>query len=508
MNSAGEVVAVIDVGSTSVRCSVTQLREGAWNLIEDVERPLELLQAIRGGRLTRAHMDDVVRACGDVVNVSRSYGASRMRAVASPSLKDVVNCDVLFEHIHSALGLTIEMIGGGEEGRLYHRALSWILGEEAQELKGNAVLMDLGSATSSVSMLREGRLIHTIEDHFATRRVAFNFRDIKDTDELLYCIDRLAKGAVRVTLARLGDDLQVHDVFIAGREPRALRRILIGEGNSLLPRLSREQLDEAFSMLSGLSQEERQRWGSGEPREFSALMTALCYMRHFCSETGVGGVCVPELQLRLGLLMDFMPGALGPYRSPRRELAAAALRLAERYGMERGYCLNTARLALQIFDATEHYHRLDRRARELLEFAALVHDVGAFVNVRSRHKHTYYIIQSVDIGGLRSDEREVVAQIARYHRGRPPQPGHESFRRLSTEHRALVSYLAAILRVAYSLDVDRTQRISKVSCRVDQQRFIISVNTANVLLERWAVGRKSELFRDVFGLEVCVVPEG
>jgi exopolyphosphatase/guanosine-5'-triphosphate,3'-diphosphate pyrophosphatase len=117
------------------------------------------------------------------------------------------------------------------------------------------------------------------------------------------------------------------------------------------------------------------------------------------------------------------------------------------------------------------------------------------------------VIKSVDTGGLRTDEREVVAQVARYHRGRPPQPAHEEFRRLSPGNRALVSYLASILRVAYALDVDRTQRIKKLSCRVDGQRFLITVDSANVLLERWAMRRKSEMFRDVYGLEVCVLPE-
>jgi exopolyphosphatase/guanosine-5'-triphosphate,3'-diphosphate pyrophosphatase len=83
---------------------------------------------------------------------------------------------------------------------------------------------------------------------------------------------------------------------------------------------------------------------------------------------------------------------------------------------------------------------------------------------------------------------------------------HEEFRRLTSEQRARVSYLAAILRVAYALDPDRTQQIRQISCRAEGSRFLITVDAANVLLERWAMRRKSELFRDVFGLDVFVVP--
>jgi exopolyphosphatase/guanosine-5'-triphosphate,3'-diphosphate pyrophosphatase len=336
--------------------------------------------------------------------------------------------------------------------------------------------------------------------------VAFNFRELRETDELLYCTDRLSRGAARAMLGRLGG-LPLRDVFITGREPRLLRRRLVRESKGLLPEVMQHDLDSAFETLCNMSHADRLSWGGDDLAEFGTLVTALCFMRHLCAETGVNRVLVPELQLRVGLLMDFLPGSLGPYRSPRRELAAAGLRLAERFGVSRDYCRNVARVALTIYDALEPFHGLEPRARELLEFAALVFDIGAFVNVRGRHKHTYYVVKSADTGGLRFDERELVAQVARYHRGRPPQPSHDEFRRLTSEQRARVSYLAAILRVAYALDPDRTQQIRDISCRVEGSRFLITVDAANVLLERWAMRRKSQMFRDVFGLEVFVLPQ-
>jgi hypothetical protein len=70
-----------------------------------------------------------------------------------------------------------------------------------------------------------------------------------------------------------------------------------------------------------------------------------------------------------------------------------------------------------------------------------------------------------------------------------------------------VSTLAAILRVAYALDVERTQRIKQVKCAVDKNVFRIETTVQDVALERWSMARKSGLFKNVFGLEVQVVPE-
>ena len=192
---------------------------------------------------------------------------------------------------------------------------------------------------------------------------------------------------------------------------------------------------------------------------------------------------------------------------PRAQLVAAAEQLVRRYGMNLDYARNTAQLALQIFDETSLIHHLKGRARVLLEFASLVHDIGAHINVRSRHKHTYYILKNADIGGISAEEVEIVAQTARYHRGKEPQNTHEEFRRLSRSSRTMVSYLAAMLRVAYALDVERTQRIKKLKCSIEGDQFRIRVDSPNVAVERWALARKAELFRNVFGLNVVVLPE-
>src|SRR5690606_32519860 len=152
-------------------------------------------------------------------------------------------------------------------------------------------------------------------------------------------------------------------------------------------------------------------------------------------------------------------------------------------------------------------HHLGERERLLLELAALVHDVGAHINVRSRHKHSFYMLKNLDISGLTFRERDIVAHVARYHRGKVPQPSHLEFAQLDRAARMLVSTLASLLRVAYALDVERSQRITQVSCKVVKNEFRIAVNSDDVALERWSMDRRSSLFKSVFGLNIVVVPD-
>jgi exopolyphosphatase/guanosine-5'-triphosphate,3'-diphosphate pyrophosphatase len=78
---------------------------------------------------------------------------------------------------------------------------------------------------------------------------------------------------------------------------------------------------------------------------------------------------------------------------------------------------------------------------------------------------------------------------------------------LDRSARMQVSTLAAILRVAYALDVERSQRIKQVKCTIDKNVFRIETNVQDVALERWSMDRKSGLFKNIFGLGVQVVPE-
>ena len=66
-----------------------------------------------------------------------------------------------------------------------------------------------------------------------------------------------------------------------------------------------------------------------------------------------------------------------------------------------------------------------------------------------------------------------------------------------------VTQLAAILRLADALDRQHIQAVRDVDARIEGLELHLELKgEADMLLERWAVTRKSPLFRDTFGLTV------
>ena len=78
-------------------------------------------------------------------------------------------------------------------------------------------------------------------------------------------------------------------------------------------------------------------------------------------------------------------------------------------------------LALQLFDALAADLGLPPAARELLEYAALLHDIGHAIEHDRHQRHAYYLIRASDLLGFSPVEIEVIALVARGHRKQAPR---------------------------------------------------------------------------------------
>jgi exopolyphosphatase/guanosine-5'-triphosphate,3'-diphosphate pyrophosphatase len=141
--------------------------------------------------------------------------------------------------------------------------------------------------------------------------------------------------------------------------------------------------------------------------------------------------------------------------------------------------------------------------RELIEAAAMIANVGYLINFDGHHKHSYHLILNSELPGFERRQVQILANVARYHRGTRPKKRHENFRELSPDDKQRVCALAAILRLAFSLDRTHQQHVGEVRARVrdDVVRIVVqSEEDANVDL--WAAERKVDLFEKVFGRKV------
>ncbi|MCS6969451.1 MAG: HD domain-containing protein [Rhodocyclaceae bacterium] len=502
--NAHPTAAVIDCGTSAVRALLVELRGDEVRVLEDIVRPVALGEGLTGGKLSHDTMSEVISAIRDICAAMRTYGIARVRAVATSGVRESANGDILIERVRAATGIQLEAIDGAEEARLYYAALLRLLARERQRLPNEALMIEIGGGGTVLGHIRKGALVRSSDEHYGTVRVIERFACLRDSSDYAVSIERDACGAARMMLVRY-PTARLRTIYANGGDVRRLLALIAPSELSIAP-LSASALRAWYREMRTLSRRARAERCGCDEREADLLLPAAAVLMHICAVTDIEEVLVTRTTLRDGLVADLLPGSRGPHYLDRERILAEAHMLVERFGGNIAYAENTASLAVQIFDQTKALHGLGERERLLLEFAAWVHDIGAYINVRERHKHTLYILSHTDIAGLNAEEKQLVAQIARYHRRSPPEPHHEGFQALDRRHKVVVVQLASILRLAYALDVEREQRIRRLRCEIAPGRLLIRVDRRQIALERVALADKKQMFEEAFGLAVDILP--
>jgi len=154
---------------------------------------------------------------------------------------------------------------------------------------------------------------------------------------------------------------------------------------------------------------------------------------------------------------------------------------------------------VKLFDETKTLHGFGTPERELIEYAALLHDIGWHIGRSGHHKHSMYLIRHGDLKNFTAEEVEIIANIARYHRKTIPKDKHEGYAALSPRAKKIVDAGAALLRLADGLDRSHASVVKDLKCRTGGKEVKCVVNTKwDAQLELWGAKRKRELFEKVF----------
>ncbi len=179
--------------------------------------------------------------------------------------------------------------------------------------------------------------------------------------------------------------------------------------------------------------------------------------------------------------------------------------VARKYWPDLKHSDQVRKLSLQLFDNLQELHKLGKRERCWLECAAILHDIGFSQGSKAHHKTSLKLILNDTKLPFTSDERRVIANIARYHRKGCPKNTHHNFASLNRELKRKVSILAGILRLADGLDFSHQSLVQDVEAHVAFENVIVQGSIVlNPILEEYAVNKKKDLFEKSFKKNLMV----
>jgi exopolyphosphatase/guanosine-5'-triphosphate,3'-diphosphate pyrophosphatase len=508
--------AAIDIGTNSIHLVVARATEGGGFDVITTEKEMVRLGS-GGGDMKRLEPDAIERgvaALVHMVEVAQTLGAD-ITAVATSAVREAENRDELVERVRRELGLEIEVISGFEEARLIHHGVIHAVPVFDQR----TLTVDIGGGSTELIVGEGAELIEARSLRLGAIRLTQRFFPTAGDDgpPSPESIER-CRAHLRGALDGPGRELGGHQPQVAigssGTITAVATMIAAARGGANGRQMngftfSAAELATTVDLVVSASASARRKIKGLDTRRADIVVGGILLLDEIFATFGLESMTISEYALREGVLFDRFPAGDDHLRDLRR---SNALRLARQLDPDVEHAGTTARLACQLFDRTADLHGLGPEAREILDVAALVHNVGLFISHSGHHKHTYYIVRnSEQLTGFTEAETELVALVARYHRKSHPSDKHPEFAGLSRSDRRLVRVLAGILRIAIGLDRRHSGLVSAVSVRRDGDGLVIEPvvpDAADVSVEVAAAAERSPLLAQALGVEIDVRERG
>ncbi len=503
-----KLVAVIDIGTTSIRMAIAEIDgNGGIRTLDKLAQAVHLgRKTFTRGVIDKATIEDCVRILRSYRQVLTEYGITQqdqIRVVGTSAVREAMNRLAFIDRIYSATGFHVEPIDEAEANRITYLSIQPLLNAEPELTRSPTVITEIGGGNTEVLIVhgsdvlfaqtyRLGSIrLREMLDTYRTPRV--KLRQIME-NQIQRTVDEIVQhvpGGTDVELIALGGDVRF-----------AATQILPDWQPGTLGRLSVAALFTFADEMLRLAEDELVRKYHLTYPDAETLGPSLLAYLELARNLQLDHLLVTNVNLRDGLLQEFAFQGLWT-DDFNKQIIRSALVLGRKFGFDEDHAQRVADLSRLLFNQLEDMHELDRRYELILYVAALLHEIGLFVSTAGYHKHSMYLIRNSEVFGLSKNDLLLVALVARYHRRASPKSNHEGYATLDREQRIAVCKLAAILRIADALDHSHSGRVGDIHCRRDKSRLIVTAtNVDDLSLEQLALRQKGALFEEIFGLQV------
>ena len=500
-------IAAIDVGTNSFHQIVAQVSEdGSFSIIERTKEMVRPRGSNAGGWGDPAGgLPPGGGGFEALRQVAERHRCEEIIAHATSAVREAENGGAFVRAMRDEADIELQVIRGDEEARLIYLGVRHKL-----DFRGRrALIIDIGGG--SVELI----VADTKEIYFVSSlklgvlrlsQIAVSTDPISPGERarLLEQLHEVLDGVAKKIRA-IGFDLFV---LTSGTAMALAQMAAVREtGQPLSPihgaKFSFSSLYALERELSSLPRERRALLGGLDTKRVDTVVPGAILLKTLYEVFAADEAVLCDSALREGMLVDYIArnrGAIHLSEEIPELRRRSVMQLARRCHYPEVHSHHVARLALSLFRQTRDLHGLSNQDSQLLEYAALLHDVGFHLARSQHHKHSQYIIASCLGPGFEPSEVEVIANVARYHRKSTPKKTHEAYSRLPKTEQRKVLVLGSLLRLADGLDRGHTSLVRQARVSVEAREVKVEIHSHDdPELELWGARRKGDMFEEVFG---------
>ena len=509
--------AAIDIGSNSCRLKIATVHAHRLKTLHEDREVTRLGESVfQTGVISPEAMAGTIRALKRFHKAVQLHVVDRVRVVATSAMRDARNADAFMEWVRSATGWKVEVISGLEEGRLIQ--LGVVTNEPGA--RGKCLLIDLGGGSCEVTLSDRGSIKSMVSLPLGAVRLQEQFLQgdppaREDVARLKQFIERELRrvdkkiGPVRVGLviATSGTAAALAEAsgyVHKGKTPAKKRTSSLDATTAYT-----EDVRRLAERLTKMTNAEREAVPGIGPRRSEIIIGGALVYSNLLERMHLKGFRYSPLGLRDGMLAQMLAEVdlrTSAHQKLESERWAGVLEVCSRYTIELRNVDPVREHVVQLFDALTHVHELPDEYRLWLEAAAMMHDVGKFMNHQGHYRHTQYIIANSEIFGFSPEQRLVVSAIARYLGKSRPDAMDRVMRGIPVEEHVQVMRAVVLLRLAVALNQDRASASVRMRPHVYPKRVLLELvpGRGGAELEAWSLKKEADYFREVFRRELFV----
>ena len=504
-------IAAIDIGTNSLHMVIVEVTDNLSFRTLSSDKDLTQLgaSALVHHHLTRSAMAHTLEVLTRYKQIAENLDCDVVLAYATSAVRESANGGDFILLVKEQLGLTIQVISAQEEAHLIYLAVRQAIDLSHHEKgSGPSLIVDIGGGSCELIVGTNTRPLLLESFKLGASRLTQQFVHSDPVSKRdLEHLEKHIRKTLKPTIETIRT-LQVQRVIgTSGTMENLAAMCVLQHGEEavrhrLLTQMTREEFQEVCRKLSRLPVHERRRLPGLDPGRAEQIVAGAILINHLFDKLDIRQIDVCDRALREGMIIDYMQTHWPKVklsvqiRDPRRR---SVFELGRRCNFDEKHGLHVARLSLELFDALIPLHKLTAKERELLEYAAILHDIGWHIGHSSHHKHSLYLVKNGDLEGFSPNELDVLANAARYHRKSMPKKSHPDYVALDPRSRDLVWKLSSILRIADGLDRGHYANVTSLKTISRRESVSIHVTTsADPQLELWAARLKADMFQKTF----------
>jgi exopolyphosphatase/guanosine-5'-triphosphate,3'-diphosphate pyrophosphatase len=505
-----QTFAAIDIGSNSCRLKIARVVQHRLQVVHEDREVTRLGASVfEAGLVSPDAMASTLRALKRFYKAVQLHGADQVRAVATAAMRDARNGRAFLAWVKDETGWDVEIISGLEEGRLIHRGVM----DNESGVAGRCLLIDVGGGSCEVSLSEHKRIVETVSLPLGAVRLTQEFLKSDPPTkaeiagmrkfvarELRRASRKISGERVRVVIATSGTAAALSAASQAMRKLRPSKREYVaptGDVAKLARRLTK-MTNGARSAIPGIG-----------PRRSEIIVAGAHVYAELLEHFGLPGLRYSEMGLRDGILAQMLAESDArtmAHQQYERDRWDAVLEICRRYGVDLKQAEPVRAHAAQLFRDLAMIHGLPAEYKLWLESAAMLRDIGKFMNYQGHHRHAQYIIANSEIYGFTATQRVVTSAIARYIGKSRPEPQGRTMRQVPAEEHEHVRRAVVLLRLAVALNQDRASDVLRVRVKAFPKRVMLELSPGRTgaELELWSLRKEADYFREVFRRDLFV----